>query len=296
MKLYAPSYYKKFKCIADRCSHSCCVGWEIEADEEIIKKYRAMGDEGREFLSHISEDEIGAHISTCQDGRCPFLECNGLCRIISTWGDEYIPEICREHPRFYNRIGDRIELGLGAVCEEACRLILSEDMTDMLCVGERERAAAETDFDTLRHRERIFAVISGAASFHEAFDALAAKYAIPASLLTPSELCECISELEMLREEDRGRFISDSTSPWADGYLRRFLTYLIYRHVSVAESEREIAVRVGFCLLLTRMLEGMLPPDGGLSDVCEAVRVLSEEIEYSEDNTAALIFEVECRA
>ena len=42
MKLYAPSYYKKFKCIADKCEHSCCIGWEIDIDEETLEKYEKL--------------------------------------------------------------------------------------------------------------------------------------------------------------------------------------------------------------------------------------------------------------
>ena len=34
MKRYAPAYYPRFACLADRCRHSCCIGWEIEVDEE----------------------------------------------------------------------------------------------------------------------------------------------------------------------------------------------------------------------------------------------------------------------
>jgi hypothetical protein len=36
--------------------------------------------------------------------------------------------------------------------------------------------------------------------------------------------------------------------------------------------------------------------DGDLSfeEIAESARILSEEIEYSEDNTASLIFDIEC--
>ena len=40
-----PNYYDKFKCIANRCKHSCCIGWEIDIDEdtmELADKIRAM--------------------------------------------------------------------------------------------------------------------------------------------------------------------------------------------------------------------------------------------------------------
>ena len=47
MKLYAPDYYTKFACIADKCQHSCCIGWEIDIDEETLSYYNSVsGDFG----------------------------------------------------------------------------------------------------------------------------------------------------------------------------------------------------------------------------------------------------------
>ena len=43
MKLCAPKYYKKFKCIADKCEHNCCDVWEIDVDESALKKYTVTG-------------------------------------------------------------------------------------------------------------------------------------------------------------------------------------------------------------------------------------------------------------
>ena len=34
-----PDYYNKFKCIANRCRHSCCIGWEIDIDDSTLQKY-----------------------------------------------------------------------------------------------------------------------------------------------------------------------------------------------------------------------------------------------------------------
>ena len=45
MKTFVPNYYKDFKCIANRCKHSCCVGWEIEIDDNTFKKYSAVKGE-----------------------------------------------------------------------------------------------------------------------------------------------------------------------------------------------------------------------------------------------------------
>ena len=45
MKLFAPSYYKDFACIADRCQHSCCVGWEIDIDPDTLAHYETRSEE-----------------------------------------------------------------------------------------------------------------------------------------------------------------------------------------------------------------------------------------------------------
>ena len=42
MKLYAPAYYKEFACIADRCKHSCCIGWEIDVDDDARELYDTL--------------------------------------------------------------------------------------------------------------------------------------------------------------------------------------------------------------------------------------------------------------
>ena len=38
MKLLKPDFYDDFVCIASRCRDTCCAGWEIEVDEETLKK------------------------------------------------------------------------------------------------------------------------------------------------------------------------------------------------------------------------------------------------------------------
>ena len=37
-----PNYYDKFKCIADRCKHSCCIGWEIDIDDDTMELLEAQ--------------------------------------------------------------------------------------------------------------------------------------------------------------------------------------------------------------------------------------------------------------
>ena len=41
MKRVVPDYYKHFQCIASRCRHSCCVGWEVDTSPEALARYVA---------------------------------------------------------------------------------------------------------------------------------------------------------------------------------------------------------------------------------------------------------------
>ncbi len=124
MNIYAPDYYADFHCIADRCRHTCCEGWEIDIDEESLKKYLALpGAFGDRLRSGISR--TGSPHFILNNDRCPLLNQNNLCDLILQCGEESLCQICADHPRFRNYWSDRVELGLGMACEEAAQLILS---------------------------------------------------------------------------------------------------------------------------------------------------------------------------
>lgn len=51
MTVTVPSYYKDFKCIANKCRHSCCIGWEIDIDDETFDFYKSVkGDFGKNLI------------------------------------------------------------------------------------------------------------------------------------------------------------------------------------------------------------------------------------------------------
>jgi len=126
MKLIAPDYYKEFKCIASDCRHSCCIGWEIDIDEDTLALYDGTaGETGKRLQTNIERTEEGAHFRLGPDERCPFLNSEGLCDLIIGMGEESLCNICADHPRFRNYLSDRTEIGLGLCCEAAGKLILS---------------------------------------------------------------------------------------------------------------------------------------------------------------------------
>ena len=49
MLLTKPAFYDSFACIADKCSDNCCIGWEIDIDEEALSRFEAA--EGAENVN-----------------------------------------------------------------------------------------------------------------------------------------------------------------------------------------------------------------------------------------------------
>ena len=125
MNLYVPEYYPEFRCIASRCGHTCCAGWEIDIDGESLARYeRLPGDFGERLRRSLSREGTPHFILEAGE-RCPLLNRDNLCDLILHEGEDALCQICRDHPRFRNYFSGRVEMGLGLVCEEAGRLILS---------------------------------------------------------------------------------------------------------------------------------------------------------------------------
>lgn len=158
MKLYAPQYYKEFHCIADACQHTCCEGWEIDIDEEQLARFQ----QEPYIAAHIEEGDP-PHFHLLEGERCPFLKENGLCEMILRYGEDILCQICRDHPRFRSFWSDRVELGLGLVCEEAGRLILgSEEPMRLVCLSDdgEETELPEEEAWLMDLRERFLQSIA----------------------------------------------------------------------------------------------------------------------------------------
>ena len=292
MELYAPQYYPRFQCIAERCSHSCCIGWEIDIDEETLARYRALsGALGDQLRAGISVGADGACFSLCPDGRCPMLDERGLCRIITALGEDGLCDICREHPRFYNAVGGHMECGLGAACEAAAALILSEaDYTTLVKIGDLPGEEDAVSFDAAQPRAQLLCTLSdGARPLSARLAQIDKDFALPAAIC-PSAYAALFAGLEYLDERHRRLFLDSRLAAMPQGeraeQYERFFAYLVYRHASAAENMHEFRSAVA----LSRRLSGLflaLQEQHGLSPIAAAVTI-SEEIEYSEENTQAI--------
>ena len=301
MRLFAPRYYGSFKCIADKCTHSCCIGWEIDIDEATSFKYSMLsGGYGINIRNSIDHTDT-PHFRLCENERCPHLSDSGLCNIITELSEDFLCDICREHPRFYNFTSRGKEVGIGMSCEEACRIILtSDEYNDFTEFGTEEGEPEQFEFDAIAERERIYTLISDRSiPYTERLTTLYSRYDASPALLSDIEWRNVIDSLEYLDETHRPlllNYSSDLSTPnQYSTHLERALAYFIFRHCSDSYDEAEFRARLGFCLFCERLLASLLkfenPND--LTDIIRLAVTVSEEIEYSEENTEELIFGIE---
>lgn len=296
MKLYAPEYYRDFTCIADRCRHSCCVGWEIDVDKATMCRYAALTEPYADVIRASIEHHGTPHFRLGDGERCPHLNEQGLCRIILSLGEDCLCDICREHPRFYHTTKHAMEVGLGISCEEACRIVLTSDGYDrMVEIGEEEGEPLALDFDATAHRARIFAMLSDrTVPYDTRLTRIADICGVALSNRTDDDWRRLMGSLEYLNEHNLALFERYSSAHgqaerWSD-VLERALAYFLFRHASDAADEDEFGEAVGFSLLCERLLASLVEATEAksLESVIALARTVSEEIEYSEDNTERL--------
>ena len=288
MKLYAPKYYEEFKCIADKCTNSCCVGWEIDVEGNTYKKYKKSKCQYAKKVLESIENSDTPHFKLTKDERCPHLDERGLCKIIINMGKDYLCDICREHPRFYNYTNYGYEVGLGMSCPEACRIILnSDDYDEFVLVSHSDGDIEVIEFDSLLERDKIYRILKNKElSLDEKLKAICNEYEIDLGAVDINEYLSCINSLEYLNDSHRSLFSAFSLNIKRDElshkYLERALAYFIYRHCTEAIDYEEHRVSLALCLFLERMLASLIVNKS--ADVFEMARVVSEEIEYSTDN------------
>ena len=127
MTFRVPHYYRDFKCTADKCSDNCCIGWEIDIDDDTMEKYDSVTGEFKNKIQSGISTSGTPHFILDKHERCPFLNSKNLCEIFINLGESSLCQICTDHPRYYEWFGNIKEGGVGVCCEEAARLILTDD-------------------------------------------------------------------------------------------------------------------------------------------------------------------------
>lgn len=282
-----PDFYDNFKCIADKCRHSCCVAWEIDIDDESLSRFMAVEGEFGEYMRRNIELEPSPHFVLADEERCPFLQDNGLCKMILTLGEDSICHICREHPRFYNELPGRIETGLGLCCEEAARLLL-EGREHLSLVTEGVDEGVEDEL--LELREELFAILrKDDLSFTERMEKALDIFGMEPLYFDVEAVKELYLGLERLDEDWTKKLNALAPVELEPALSRmpylRLAEYFVYRHFASAPDEYEAALRLQFAFLSTRLICAM----DMLTDDNEATRLYSSEIEYSDENVDKIL-------
>ena len=322
-----PDFYDSFKCIADKCTDSCCIGWEIDVDENALEKYNTINtDFGEKICSQIIKSEDGSScFSICENERCPFLNKKNLCDIIINCGEDYLCDICREHPRFYEWFAGITECGLGLCCEEVCRILLENEEPFSLVeesdgeeiVFENEEDVAESDLYIFlsAFREKLFEILFNKdMSFEEKLVKVLSKtetfcgekikirnYKNSLELYKKTEpidekwtlyINDLIDRLETVLKIEKD--FQEKTK--GDMLYSKILAYIIYRHFIKAVFDKSIKERICFavesvrficlCDMKTYFEKGKLT----LKDRIENLKNWSKQVEYSDENTELLIY------
>lgn len=298
MKLIAPDTYPEFRCIADKCRHSCCIGWEIDINPDKREKYRRVpGGFGARLNAAIDDSGETACFRLGADERCPMLNQSGLCDLITELGEGALCQICADHPRFRNFFPDHTEIGLGLCCEEAARIVLTRETPMHLITldddGDEEEPDEEEE-SLLALRDTLFNVLADDTTpLPEQLDELLRLGGLLIPDLDWPEIYRGLERLDPAWDTALDTLTSLSAEP-PQALLpafRRFCEYLLYRHLPGAMEDEDIPGRIAFCVLSTRVLMALCAAKPGctLADCIEFARMYSAEIEYSEDNIAALL-------
>ena len=281
MNVIVPDYYKDFECIADRCRHSCCIGWEIDIDDVTLSHYESIkGDFGKRLKENISLEDT-PHFRLTEDERCPFLDECGLCDIIKTLGKDALCQICDDHPRFKNYYPDRTEIGLGLCCEAAAELILGKKEKTYL-VG-----SIKSDTFTA-FRDRIFSILQDrSVPLDKRADKMLSLCGGEFPHKTADEWRDIYLSLERLDDEWENclNIISDfSFSDGNDVPYEQLLVYFIYRHLT---PDCDLSKTAVFAVLSYRIIRAIA--GDSFEKLLNVARMYSSEIEYSDENADILI-------
>ena len=302
MRTIVPSYYHQFRCIAGACRHSCCIGWEIDVDEDSLAAYRTMdGDIGRMLREGIEETEDGAHFRLAEDERCPMLRPDGLCELICQKGEGALCQICADHPRFRFEYADRTEMGLGLCCEAAAALVLSQTDKPELTVldDDGDDDIADPDEEAMLDlRDELTDMLfddatptgQRIAALLDRMDAEMDETPMPVwaeRLASLERLDEAwTAELALLRQPAQAL----DREIWSMPFLQ-LAAYFLYRHLPGALDDGAYQERVLFALVSCRILQHMLAAkeNPARDDLAELARMYSAEIEYSDENLSAML-------
>lgn len=308
-----PCYFDSFKCTADKCTDNCCIGWEICIDSDTAEFYKSVdGELGRRLKENICDGDEPSFI--LKNERCPFLNKNNLCDIISELGENALCQICRDHPRWFEWYGNEKEGGIGLSCEEGARLILTEENFADYFESECDDLPDE-DFEEeayiflLSVRDNIFDILCEEnMSFCERADkilGICAEAEIklcgegrinPPAFDFDAELKKALPILgktepideKWTKEFERLKLCLPVLSPDKDEekYLTRLTAYFVWRYFLTSVFDYRVTEKFSFALFSVAVIFALysINESKSLSVLIKKAVLYSKQMEYSTEN------------
>ena len=307
--LIFPDYYPDFSCIAERCQHNCCIGWEIDIDADALAFYQSVeGELGQRLKQNICLEET-PHFCLDAKERCPFLNDKNLCDLILGLGEDRLCQICTDHPRFRNELPGRLEIGVGLCCEAAGALILGKKEPARLILPLQELpydeiiAVRDEAITALQDRSqpisaRIARLQTLCGGFYEGDLGQWADFLLSLERLEPSWtdlLCLLKAHWNTVDFGGFDRHMKDRQTEY-----EQLAVYFVYRHLANAADSTDLSARAAFAALAYRVIYTLgailwTQNDGfTFDDQINLARHFSAEIEYSDDNLNALLDALVC--
>ncbi|MEE1361104.1 MAG: flagellin lysine-N-methylase [Selenomonadaceae bacterium] len=278
-----PKFYKNFLCKADKCKHSCCKGWEIDIDEETAGKYLAMtGELGAEIRQNIGKNEDSYFFKLTEDERCPFLQKNGLCKIILNIGEENICEICTMHPRFFTMLDDVELCGVGLSCEKTCELLLGDEKDLVFYIEDTEEELSFSEVLAviglnLPNEMQEFSLAVNAENINKVLEIMAKTEPIDENWSKELSIMQDMDNVELKAKE----YLENSDK----NILNKIYKYILYRQLErLVDIDIEALINYAQYSILFIILHTMISKELG-----ESVRRWSEQIEYDTDNVDLIL-------
>lgn len=321
MKIVVPDYYFDFQCAMGKCLHTCCANWEIDIDETSMAIYSELPENMRDdIFSGINCNTDPPTFKMQKNGRCAFLRNDGLCSLILKYGEDILCDICTDHPRFRNYLGNTEEIGLGLCCEAAGKLILTREspMTLATVCDDRDYSFeySADDYATDEIMNKRTELISAAQNreltilervrFIE--QCLNLKF-----LFSASEIAQFLLTLERMDDNWTAllkllisKNISDKTfaafCAENEILLEQLLVYLLFRHIPTACDDSDFIGHAAFCIAMWKTLASLgavycsgKHNSGSTDSIIDICRIYSSEIEYSDENPQKLLLWVKNR-
>lgn len=303
MKKYTLNYYSNFKCIADKCKHTCCAGWIMNIDAKSLNSYKK---DSSAFAKRLNDgiDFEKSVFKRNRKGQCAFLNKDGLCDIIINLGEKSLCQVCSDHPRFRSFFSDRIEMGLGFSCEQATKVILTyPNKIEPILINDsgKEKPLDFNQQNILAFRQKVFDIIQDRS--HKIDDRINAVLKECRAQICEKDFIKVINRfynLERLNKSwskrlDGVRKISfnKTTDEGLSLYAEQFLVNSIYRHLSSAEDTLWVRARTIMVIVSWWLIKAIFDVEkGGANDhlevLCDVVREYSAEVEYSQENAEKL--------